>query len=295
MVERAVEADIYRVSLAKAIRSKLGSNTQSKSEWAVLSTTASYQLITRDLQRSLTSVASQSVVSREIDYYRKNITSINSIDDFLGDDRSYAFAMRAFGLEDMIYAKAFVRKVLEEGIDNPQSFANTLTDRRFREFAQTFNFQRYGATTTAFDRTQSGTINRYIRQTLEVSAGEDNQGVRLALYFDRKAGEISNAFDILGDRALLQVVQTALNLPTAMSSLDIDKQADLIAKRFDIASLSDPDKRARFLNRFTTLWELERPTQALAAPNVLATRPAVYGIAPDLLLNLQNLNRGRGQ
>lgn len=258
----------------------------------MLSTTASFQLIKRDLQRTLDTVAAEPFVSREIEYYEQNIGSVKSIDDFLSDDRLYGTAMRAFNLDDMIYAKAFMRKVLEEGTDDTRSFANTLNDPRFREFAETFNFQRYGDATTAFDRTQSGTIDRYVRQTLEVNAGEDNQGVRLALYFERKAGNIESAFDILGDRAILQVVQTALGLPATISTLDIDKQAELINRRLDIEDLSDPDKLSRFLNRFTSLWELERPSEQSTVPNILASRPAVYGIGPDILLNLQNLFRG---
>lgn len=258
----------------------------------MLSTTASYQFLTRNLQRSLESVAAEPFVAREVEYYEQNIRSVKSIDDFLGDDRLYATAMRAFNLDDMIYAKAFMRKVLTEGTDEPRSFANTLSDPRFKEFAETFNFVRYGETTTAFDRTQTGTIDRYIRQTLEVSAGEDNQGVRLALYFERKAGSVESALDILGDRAMLQVAQTALGLPATMSMLDLDKQIEMIDRRLDVEDLQDPDKLARFIDRFTTLWELERPSEAPTVPNVLASRPAVYGIGPDLLLNLQNIFRG---
>ncbi len=258
----------------------------------MLSTTASFQLISRDLQRSLDTTATQPLVARESEYYLANISAVKSVDDFLADDRLFSFAMKAFGLEEMTYAKAYMRKVLEEGIDNQDSFANSITDVRFREFAEAFNFERYGETATAFERTQSGTVEMYVRQTLEESAGADNQGVRLALYFERKVGEIENAFDILGDRALLQVVRTALGLSEQISSLDVDKQAELINERLDLETLSDPRELDRFLNRFTTLWELENPTQPPTVPNVLATRPTVYGIAPDLLLNLASLNRG---
>ena len=258
----------------------------------MLTTSASYQLITRNLQRSLTAVAAEPFVSREIEYYKENIGSVKSISDFLADDRLYGTAMRAFGLDDMIYAKAFMRKVLKEGTDEPRSFANTLTDPRFKEFAATFNFKRYNEATTSFDRTQSGTVDRYIRQTLEVGAGEDNQGVRLALYFERKVGSVEKVLDILGDRALLQVVQTALGLPETMSTLDLDKQVQLIERRLDIEDFSDPEKLNSFIERFTSLWELGRPNETSIAPSILASRPTVYGIGPDLLLNLQNLIRG---
>ena len=36
---------------------------------------------------------------------------MKSIDDFMKDTRLYNYAMKAFGLDDMAYAKAFMRKV----------------------------------------------------------------------------------------------------------------------------------------------------------------------------------------
>ena len=127
--------------------------------------------------------------------------------------------MKAFGLEDMTYAKAFMRKVLDEGIDKRDSFANSLTDQRYREFVETFNFARYETTTTIFDRTRQGTVDRYVRQTLEEDAGAQNEGVRLALYFERKASRASvSAYSILADPALLKVVQTALGIPASASA-----------------------------------------------------------------------------
>ena len=38
------------------------------------------------------------------------------------------------------------------------------------------------------------------------------------------AGEIEDAFDILGDRALLQFVQTAFGLPVQMSFSSLERQ-----------------------------------------------------------------------
>ncbi len=255
----------------------------------VLSTSASFQLLVRDLPRSLSITASDPVNARETEYYRANIVNVKSIDDFIGDDRLFAYAMRAHGLEEMIYAKAFVRKALEEGIDAPDSFANSLTDRRYREFVSTFNFARYGETTVAFDRTQSGTIDRYLRYRLEQSAGEQNEGVRLALYFERRIGEVSSLLDLLADRALLTVTQTALGLSSATSALDVDKQVDLIAERLDIDELKEPGELARFLERFTTLWDMQNPSSPAQVPNVLASQPLEFGIRQDVLASLQNL------
>ena len=116
----------------------------------MLTTAAAFDLTANNLTRSLENTARQPLVARDTEYYLENISNVTSVDDFLADDRLYRYAMKAHGLEDMTYAKAFMRKALEEGIDDPQSFANSLADSRYREFVEVFNFQRYGATAVAF-------------------------------------------------------------------------------------------------------------------------------------------------
>ena len=48
------------------------------------------------------------------------------------------------------------------------------------------------------------------------------KGVRLALYFQRKASGITSAYSILADPALLKVAQVALGLPAATSAASIE-------------------------------------------------------------------------
>lgn len=119
-----------------------------------MSTYLDYQLITRDLTRSLDRTSKQVTVSRDTKYYLDNIGKVKSIDEFLKNDRLFKYAMKAFGLEDMAYAKAFMKKALTEGVDKPDSFANKLTDKRYAEFVKAFNFARYGELATTYNGAQ---------------------------------------------------------------------------------------------------------------------------------------------
>lgn len=65
---------------------------------------------------------------------------MKTVDEFLKNDRLYQYAMKAYGLEDMIYAEAFMKKVLESNPTDANSFANKLTDKRYRDFAAAFSF-----------------------------------------------------------------------------------------------------------------------------------------------------------
>lgn len=261
----------------------------------MLTTIASYRLLSQDLDRSLEQKANEPQVARETEYYLENITNIKTIDEFLDNNRLFNYAMKAHGLEDMSYAKAFMRKALEEGIDTSDTFANSLSDSRYREFVATFNFARNGEVTTVFDRAQTGTTEKYIRQTLEEDVGEENTGVRLALYFQRKAPEVTSAYGLLADSALLEVTQTALNMPASMSNLDIDRQAELITDKIDIEDFQDPEKLNAFIERFTAIWEVNNPSttsSSSSVPNVLLSGTGIVGIGEDVLASLQNLKIG---
>jgi hypothetical protein len=249
-----------------------------------------YSRIAGDLPRTIGRIERQPEVAREIEHYRNNIGKIKSVGDFMANSRVYEFALRSFGLDDMIYAKALVRKVLTEGVDSPDAFSVRLADQRFREFASVFNFKRYGAATVAFDRAQQGTIDQYLRNTLEKQSGQQSEALRLALYFERKAENLQGPFSVLADRAILQVVQTALGLPEAMSAADIDKQASLLSERLDVSKFADAGYTRRFINRF-----LARSESAAGAVQV---QPALQvlgsggrGMDMNTLLSIQTLRK----
>lgn len=256
----------------------------------MLSTNVAFRMIATDMERSLARTAGMPAVARESENYLSRIGEIGSVEEFIADDRVFSYAMEAFGLGDMTYAKAFMRKILEQGTDRPDSLANRLSDARYREFAETFNFARHGEATTVFDRTRQGVVDRHVRHTLEENAGARNEGVRLALYFKRKAPGIESPMDILADPALLKVVQTAIGLSPLTAAADIDRQAEMIAERLDVAELKDPEALQDFLTRFSSFWDMAHAPPSIA-PSLLSGQ-GQFGVSPDLLLSLQRLKLG---
>lgn len=107
---------------------------------AMISSFQSYNFYTKDINLTLSRKAADAVVSREQKYYRETIGSIKTVDEFLADDRVYAYAMKAYGLEEMTYAKAFIRKVLESDLTDTSSFANLLTDSKYKTLAAAYDF-----------------------------------------------------------------------------------------------------------------------------------------------------------
>jgi hypothetical protein len=257
----------------------------------MLSTYTSYRLITRDLDRSLSLKASERQVTLETDYYLKNIEKVETIDEFLADTRLFKYAMKAFGLEEMSHAKAYMRKVLTEGTFDDKAFVKRLSDDRFLQFATVFDFAGKGTAAVVGNDARQGVVDRYVRQSLEISAGEDNEGVRLALYFQRSAASAKTAYGILADEAISTVVFTALGFPKEMRGANIDRQAAAIEARLDIASLQDPKAVDKLLKRFTALWDAADATNVSPLLTLFGTAPTP-SVGLDLVMSLQNLKRG---
>nr|WP_280949368.1 DUF1217 domain-containing protein [Consotaella salsifontis] len=215
----------------------------------------------------------------------------------MSNDKVYRYALKAYGLEDMAYAKAFIRKVVSEGVSDSKSFANSLTDSRYKALAAAFTFDSDGNAT--FDASSLGqqVVGTYLRQTMEEKAGDENEGARLALYFQRKAeaGEITSAYSILADPALLQVARTAVGLDASTGSIDIDKQAKMYAERIDIPDLSDPDKLDKFIKKFLVMYDMENSSAGSDNPalQLITGNSASTGFDSGLLLTLQTL-RSKG-
>ncbi|MEI9419758.1 DUF1217 domain-containing protein [Mesorhizobium sp. Cs1299R1N1] len=233
---------------------------------------------------------SEDYIKSETAYYLANITKVKSIDDLMADSRLYNYALSSFGLDPAKESKDLIRSVLTGGIRDPDSVANKMTNKAYAGLASAFSFEQYGEAATTINPAQQPTVDSYMRQTLEEDAGKANEGVRLALYFNRKAPTITSWYDVLADTALASVVRTALGLPDSFATADIDKQAQLFEQKLDISDLTDPVKLNKFLTRFTSMYEINNPTStAVTSISVLFAKPVTSGISTDLMMAMQKL------
>jgi hypothetical protein len=258
----------------------------------VLSTLASYQAITRNITSSLASTAAAPTVQNATNYYLANIGKVKTVSDFVNNYQLFSYAMTAFGLGSMTYAKGMITKLLQGGITDPKALANQLTDPRYKAFATAFNFAKNGTSTTSQASATTGTVSQYVRQTLETNAGGQNQGVQLALYFQRMAPTITTAYNILADPALLKVAQTVLNIPAQSSLQDIATQANTISSAINLKDLQDPTKLSQFVQRFAAMYDMENSTTSSQPANALLVGQGLPGISVDLLNSLQGLKPG---
>ncbi|TAV24439.1 DUF1217 domain-containing protein [Rhizobium ruizarguesonis] len=229
----------------------------------------------------------------EITYFREQMATITTASEFLADDRLVSFALEAKGLDPDDVTSDELEKMFSSDLDDEDSYVNKLDDNRFGELVGSFNFDQDGNISADPTGTvqQRGdvleTIDSYVRLTLEDDQGDSNTGVRLALYFERKAPEISNAYDILGDSALFEFFTTTFNLSSYVSNMGVDKQAEMVDNFIDMKDLSDPDKVDDLIQRFTAMYDMANGTGTTSSALSILTGSAT--ISADTLLAVAQL------
>ena len=222
------------------------------------STYATYSYMAKNTDKVLAQEAADPVNARATKYYKDNIESVKTVDDFVNNYQLFNYAMKAFGLSDMAYAKAYMKKVLNSDVNSSSSFVNKLSDDKFKAFAKQFAYLKNGTLPYSTDITN--VVNKYTQQSMEENAGAEDQGVQLALYFKRNAASTTSAYSLLGDPALWQVMKTVYGFPSEMANADITTQKKAVDAKFNVKDLQDPDKVDKLLKRFTVMWDVQNNT-----------------------------------
>lgn len=259
----------------------------------MVSTSTRYQIITTHMTRTKALIEKDPVIKRETDYYNATIKTIKTIDAFIKNDRVFKYAMKAYGLEDMAYGKALVKKLLQEGVANPLSMANKMSNPLYKEFAKAFDFAGKGTAATSAASATTEAVQKYVQQTLEQREGKENQGVQLALYFKRKASSVTKTMGLLADKALLKFVQTTFNIPEAASKADLDLQVRNLEKVLNVKDFQDPKKVDRLIQRFNVMWDMNNASPETASPVLtLFNNSTDQGMSVDLMMSITKLRLG---
>jgi len=196
--------------------------------------------------------AAEPAVKTATAYYEANIGSVKSVQDLVGNYRLLSYALNAYGLGDQINSKGLITKVLEGGVSNPKSLANTLPNSQWKAFAAAFNFVDSGATPPSSTSAVATTTSDYVEQQLESDQGGQDVGVQLALYFQRVAPTVTSEYGILADPNLLEVAATIMGLPPSAAA---DLQPQTLSELMPVSDLQDPAKLKQLTERFTAMYD----------------------------------------
>ncbi|PZQ52382.1 MAG: flagellar protein [Rhodovulum sulfidophilum] len=245
-------------------------------------------------------------VKADLAYFEAKIGSVAGAEDLMADRRLLKVALGAFGLDEWIDRKAFIRKVLEEGTTDPRAFANRLTEPSFRKLSAAFGFGDAGGARTGTAGFAAKISEAYGTRAFEAAVGATDNDMRLALNFRREIADLAGTaggkggswYSIIGSKTLSTVARYAFGLPKSFGTLDVDKQRDILMRKAeavfgssDLSLFQDPAKVAKFIDRFLARSQLENgsTSTAGASPALTLLRPGGSGGSQGLLNLLMSL------
>ncbi len=238
---------------------------------------------TADVQQQ--TLAAQPQFQRDALYYRETLPQIRTAEALVADRRLLNMSLSAFGLQDDINNKYFIQKVLEDGTASADALANRLTDKRYRAFADAFNFDRPEGSRASEPKTVERILSQASRNEFEVAVGQIDESFRLALGLEPALADInkqtisndSKWFTIMGTPPVRTVFEDALSLPNSIGSLNIDQQLKIFKEKSmavfgssDVSTFSDAEIQETVLRRFMLSGEISNVNTISASANALA-------------------------
>ena len=221
-------------------------------------------------------------VKSDTDYFAEKIGEVRSVDDLMADRRLLNVALGAFGLEDDVNNKFFIRKVLSEGTTNSKALANKLSNKSYYNLAKAFGFGEGQPARTTLTGFADEIISAYQKHTFEVNVGEQNEDFRLALNTQRELADLSEStmsnnakwYSIMGSSPLRKVFETALGLPSSIGTLDIDDQLEMFKQKAkqklgsdEVSQFAKPEALDKFVRTFLLRSELASTMQSMSSAN----------------------------
>lgn len=270
-----------------------------------LSGYAGWAFLTRTREAQQEAFDNSTAISRNVAYFTENIGKVRTVEDLVSDRRLLQVALGAFGLEEDIGNKYFLRKVLEDGTLAEGALANRLSDKRYYDFSKAFGFGDFDTPRTVLSTFPEEIVSAYKVKQFEVAVGAQNDDMRLALGLETALPEIATRdttnngrwFSVMGQAPVRTVFERALSLPSSVGALDLDQQLTIFRERTEarfgngeVAQFSDPEKREDLLCAFLLQSELQGFSSTAAgsagssALTLLRSSSMVTGIYQTLTL-----------
>lgn len=250
----------------------------------------------------------QPEIARDVAYFEENIASVRTAEDLVADRRLLRVALGAFGLEDQLDQRAFMRKILAEGSESDEAFANRFVDPRYKDIARTFGFGDLIGPRTAFAGFPGEITAAYKERKFEIAVGDQSEDLRLSLNFRREISRYARSadpegvawFSVMGDLPVRRVMEGVFGLSSSFGQLDLDRQRDelrdLNSQKFGSRSLEvfkDPKNIDQAISIFLARSSINSgpslTTPGMAAISILSGGREGAGIGLQNLINSINI------
>jgi hypothetical protein len=246
---------------------------------------AGWSFLERTRERQEAAFQQSPSMSRRTADFAERITRVSSAEELVRDRALLVVALGAFGLDDDIRNRFFIRKVLEEGTTSTSALANRLSDKRYFALSEAFGFGDVAGGKVRRPGFAADLVARFQERQFEVAVGQTNRNFRLALGLERELGEIAARrqsndarwFTAMASPPVRTVLERALGLPPQVGSLDIDRQLGLFKERAasrlgtsEFAQIATPEGIDKLRRTFLTAPDTAAPAANARGAGVLA-------------------------
>ncbi|MBF9035243.1 DUF1217 domain-containing protein [Rhodobacterales bacterium HKCCE2091] len=247
---------------------------------------ARWAFLERTLDDQTEAFSRSPVNARDMEYFRENIGLVVSAEELVSDYRLLRVALSAYGLQDDLPNRAFIRTVLSDGTTDDDALSNRLADKRYRAFSEAFGFGEVAIPKTQDSGFADRILARFERQEFERAVGEQSEEMRLGLTLQRELPEIAardisnNAawLSVMGNPPLREVFETALGLPEAFGLLDIDRQLETFqakARQYlgtdDITEIASDEGTEKVLRNYFARAQINTLSQVATPASIALT------------------------
>lgn len=229
-----------------------------------MSTILALRVVDTTRAQQLASVQKTPEHERAITAFRDRIANVTTAEQLVDDHEAYSFVMKAFDLEDQMFGKAMIKKILESDVTDQRSLVNRLTDPRFRELHKVMGFTAAGTANANTKNTiwQNKMVDRYVERQFINGQSDQNEVLGTVLEVRRNAPNVTTWFDVLKDKQMGEFMRTSLGIPDSVVQLDIDRQAAIFAEKFDITKLKDPQEVEKLTLKYVAITDALNPGNA---------------------------------
>jgi hypothetical protein len=226
---------------------------------------AGWRFLERTLETQKAAFNESATLVRAVDHFRENISNIKTAEDLVADRQLLSVALGAFGLDDDINNKFFIQKILSDGTTADGALSSRLADKSYASLSAAFGFGDPTGPRVGLTNFADQIIARYENKQFEISVGDQNSDLRLALGLESSLSDVTSQsksqnaqwFSMMGSPPLRRVFETALGLPASIARIDLDQQLSTFKNRalfvFGTDNISDftaPEKREDLLRMF---------------------------------------------
>lgn len=211
-----------------------------------------------NIEQEIAKFAERPLIKRKTEEFRAQVAEIETVDEFFKKYKVLQFALSAYGMESEARYPARIRQTMMSDPNDRYSVANRMADERYRQLAREFDFFNKGVDQLKDSNFVDYLVNGFVRNEFEKDAGTLNPDVTAALYFRRKAPQMTKTNQLYGDVQLFDVVKEALAIPSAAVNQPVAQLTARIERDFDVSRVGDKAYVDKFITRYLAMKDMNQ-------------------------------------